>query len=129
MEQNNTIKISPEDIDGILNDYKTGREKAAQITVELSGVNELDTLFLLRTMEKRTPEVDEIAQAAELMLDGQAITFMRGNETVYSLHYNRGSGNKLHLMFVDKAYLYDILQQTVYALMLKKLTPHLESSN
>ena len=126
---NETIKINPEDIDKILADYRAGREKAAHITVEFSGVNELDTLFLLRIMEKRAPEVDDIAQAAEIMFDGQAITFMNGEETVYSLRYNRGGGNKLHLMFTERAYLYDILQQTVYALMLKKLTPHLEGSN
>ena len=126
---NEPIKISPNDIDDIIQDYTKQRKLAANITVELSGVNELDTLFLLRIMEKRTPDVDEIAQAAELMLDGQAITFMNGAEQVFSVHYNKGSGNRLHLMFTDKPALYDILQQTVYALMLKKLTPHLEGSN
>lgn len=126
---NETIKITPDDIDGIVKEYATGRSKAANITVELSGVNELDTLLLLRIMEKKPPEVDDIAQAAEIMLDGQAITFTNGSEVIYSIRYNRGGGNKLHLMFTDKAYLYDMLQQTVYALMLKKLTPHLESSN
>ena len=126
---NETIKITPDDIDGIVKEYTTGRSKAANITVELSGVNEMDTLLLLRIMEKKPPEVDDIAQAAEIMLDGQAITFMNGSEVIYSVRYNRGGGNKLHLMFTDKAYLYDMLQQTVYALMLKKLTPHLESSN
>lgn len=123
------IKINPEDIDDILNNYRIQRERAAKITVELSDVNELDTLLLLKTMEKKSPEVDEIAKVAEIMLDGQSITFMDGETQIYSLHFNRGSGNRLHLMFTDKPYLYDILQQTVYALMLKKLTPHLESSN
>jgi hypothetical protein len=126
---NETIKITPDDIDGIVKEYTTGRSKAANITVELSGVNEMDTLLLLRIMEKKPPEVDDIAQAAEIMLDGQAITFTNGSEVIYSVRYNRGGGNKLHLMFTDRAYLYDMLQQTVYALMLKKLTPHLESSN
>jgi hypothetical protein len=126
---NETIKITPDDIDGIVKEYTTGRSKAANITVELSGVNEMDTLLLLRIMEKKPPEVDDIAQAAEIMLDGQAITFTNGSEVIYSVRYNRGGGNKLHLLFTDKAYLYDMLQQTVYALMLKKLTPHLEGSN
>lgn len=126
---NETIKITPDDIDGIVKEYTTGRSKAANITVELSGVNEMDTLLLLRIMEKKPPEVDDIAQAAEIMLDGQAITFTNGSEVIYSVRYNRGGGNKLHLLFTDRAYLYDMLQQTVYALMLKKLTPHLEGSN
>ena len=129
MAQKEPIKINPEDIDDILNNYREQRVRAANITVELSGVNELDTLVLLRTMEKKAPEVDEIAKVAEIMLDGQSITFMNGDEQLYALSYNRGSGNRLHLMFTDKPYLYDILQQTVYALMLKKLTPHLEGSN
>lgn len=126
---NETIKISPNDVDGIISEYTKQRKLAANITVELSGTNELDTLFLLRIMEKKTPEVDEIAQAAELMLDGQTISFKNGETSVYTVSYNKGSGNRLHHMFGDNAYLYDILQQTVYALMLKKLTPHLESSN
>lgn len=126
---NEPIKISPNDVDDIIQDYTKQRKLAANITVELSGVNELDTLFLLRIMEKRTPDVEEIAQAAEFMLDGQAITFKNGEEQICSMRYNKGSGNRLHLMFTDKPALYDILQQTVYALMLKKLTPHLESSN
>lgn len=126
---NEPIKISPNDVDNIIKDYAEQRKLAGNVTVELSGVNELDTLFLLRTMEKRTPDVDDIAVAAELMLDGQAITFRNGDEQICTVRYNKGSGNRLHLMFTDKAALYDILQQTVYALMLKKLTPHLESSN
>ena len=129
MEQKPTIKINPDDVEKIVREYTTQRERAANITVELSDVNELDTLVLLRTMENKAPSVDDIAKVAEIMLDGQAITFMDGETPIYSLRYNRGGGNKLHLMFTDKPYLYDILQQTIYVLMLKKLTPHLEGSN
>ena len=123
------IKITPDDVDGIIKEYRAQRAAASQIEVELSGVNNIDVLTLLKIMSKKEQSVDDIAQAAEIMLDGQSITFIRGNETIYACSYNRGSGNALHLMFSDKAYLYDILQQTVYALMLKKLTPHLEGSN
>ena len=123
------IKITPDDVDSIIKEYRAQRAAASQIEVELSGVNNIDVLVLLRIMSKKEQSVDDIAQAAEIMLDGQSITFTRGNETIYACSYNRGSGNALHLMFSDKAYLYDILQQTVYALMLKKLTPHLEGSN
>ena len=126
---NQNITITPADIDHIVQDYREQRNAAAQISVELSGVNNLDTLLLLRIMSKKEPDIEDIARAAELMLDGQTITFKKGSETVFSLAYNRGSGNALHLMFSDHASLYDILQQTVYALMLKKLTPHLEGSN
>lgn len=126
---NQKITITPADIEHIVQDYREQRNAVAQISVELSGVNNLDTLLLLRIMSKKEPDIDDIAHAAELMLDGQTITFMKGSETIFSLAYNRGSGNALHLMFSDHASLYDILQQTVYALMLKKLTPHLEGSN
>ena len=123
------IKITPNDVDSIIKEYRAQRAAASQIEVELSGVNNIDVLTLLRIMSKKEQSVDDIAQAAEIMLDGQSITFTCRNETIYACSYNRGSGNALHLMFSDKAYLYDILQQTVYALMLKKLTPHLEGSN
>lgn len=126
---NQKLTITPEDVNNILTEYKAQRDAAAYITVELSGVNNLDTLLLLRIMGKKEPSVEDIAQAAELMLDGQVITFKNGSETIYSLAYNRGKGNALHLMFSENAALYDILQRTVYALMLKKLTPHLEGSN
>ena len=129
MAENKTIVIAPGDVDNIVREYHEKREAMAQIAVEFSGVNNIDTLVLLRIMSKKVPDVSDIAQAAELMLDGQTITFKDGSEVLYSVAYNRGKGNALHLMFSDKAYLYDILQETVYALMLKKLTPHLEGSN
>jgi hypothetical protein len=64
------------------------------------------------------------------MLDGRTIKFKKDGKDIYhTVIYNRGSGNRLAMMFTDAVYLYDILQQTVYALLLKKLTPHLEGSN
>lgn len=126
---NSKITINPSDVDNIIKEYREQRAAAAQIEVELSGVNEIDPLVLLRIMSKQEQSVEDIAKAAELMLDGQTIAFKNGAETIFSVCYNKGAGNALHLMFGDKPYLYDILQQTVYALMLKKLTPHLESSN
>jgi len=129
MAESKKITISPEDVNKIIQDYGKQRAAASQITVELSGINNVDTLLLLRIMGKKEPDVDDIAHVAELMLDGQLITFKNGSDVVFSLAYNRGNGNALHLMFDDNAALYDILQQTVYALMLKKLTPHLEGSN
>ena len=123
------IKINPNEVDKIITEYREQREAASQIEIEFSGVNNIDPLVLLRIMGKQTPTVEDIAMAAELMLDGQTITFTQGSEVVYNVCYNKGAGNALHLMFNDKAYLYDILQQAVYALMLKKLTPHLEGSN
>ena len=129
MAEETKLKISPDDVNNIIQDYKEQRKAAANLTVGLSGTNTLDPLFLLKIMSKREPSVDEIAQAAETMLDGQTITFKNGDVQVYSLSYNRGNGNALHMMFTDKVFLYDILQQTVYALLLKKLTPHLGGSN
>ena len=126
---NQKITITPGDVDNIIREYREQRAAASQVTVEFSGVNNLDTLLLLRIMEKKEPTVDDIAHAAEIMLDGQVITFKNGEDTVFSLAYNRGTGNALHLLFSDNAALYDILQQAIYALMLKKLTPHLEGSN
>ena len=123
------VVLNPAEVDKIIKDYKEQRQKAADLTVEFSGVNELDVLFLLKIMSKQEQGVDDIAAAAEIMLDGRTITFKNGEEQVFVACYNRGSGNALHLMFADKPYLYDILQQAVYAMMLKKLTPHLEGSN
>lgn len=124
-----TVKINPNEVDKIIKDYAEQRKKAENLTVEFSGVNDLDVLFLLKIMSKKEQGVDDIAAAAEVMLDGRTITFKNGEEQVFVVSYNRGSGNALHLMFADRPYLYDILQQAVYAMMLKKLTPHLEGSN
>lgn len=129
MAETKSFRLDPAEIDKIINDYKQQRKAAANIVVEFSGVNDIDVLVLLKIMSKDEPSVDDIARAAEIMLDGQRITFLNNGESIFALSYNRGQGNALHLMFTDKAYLYDVLQQTVYALMLKKLTPHLESSN
>ena len=72
---NQKITITPGDVDNIIREYREQRTAASQITVEFSGVNNLDTLLLLRIMEKKEPTVDDIAHAAEIMLDGQVITF------------------------------------------------------
>ena len=123
------IKISPEDVDKIIQDYKAQRAAREAISVEFSGVNNIDVLTLLRIMSKKEQSFDDIEHAAQILLDGQTITFTKGTDVMYTVNYNRGSGNALYLLFSDNAYLYDILQETVYALMLKKLTPHLEGSN
>ena len=122
------ITLTPSDVNNIIEEYGKQRAASSQIAVKLSGVNNLDVLLLLQIMSKKEPEIVELEQACEIMLDNQSIEFWNGDTLIASYAYNRGSGNKLHLMFVDEPYLYDILQQTVYALMLKKLTPHLESS-
>lgn len=125
-----TITMSPEKVSKIVTEYAERRADTASITVEFSGVNELDPLVILRVMSIKEPEVDDLAPVCEAMLDGRTIKFKKdGNDIFHPVIYNRGSGNKLHMLFTDAVYLYDILQQTVYALLLKKLTPHLESSN
>lgn len=124
------ISMSPSDVDNIINDYAKNRAATANITVELSGVNELDPLVLLRVMSIKQPGVDDLAPVCEDMLDGRTIKFKNNGKDIYhAVVYNKGNGNKLALMFTDAVYLYDILQQTIYALLLKKLTPHLEGSN
>lgn len=124
------ITMSPNDVSNIIDDYAKNRAATANITVELSGANELDPLVLLRVMSIKQPGVDDLAPVCEDMLDGRTIKFKNNGQDIYHpVAYNRGNGNKLALMFTDAVYLYDILQQTVYALLLKKLTPHLESSN
>ena len=123
------VLINPNEVNKIIKDYAEQRKKAENLTVEFSGVTDLDVLFLLKIMSKKEQGVDDIAAAAEVMLDGRTITFKNGEEQIFAASYNKGNGNALHLMFVDKPYLYDILQQAVYAMMLKKLTPHLEGSN
>lgn len=125
-----TISMSPSDVDNIINDYAKNRAATASITVELSGVNELDPLVLLRVMSIKQPGVDDLAPVCEDMLDGRTIKFKNNGQDIYhAVVYNKGNGNKLAMMFTDAVYLYDILQQTIYALLLKKLTPHLEGSN
>lgn len=125
-----TISMSPSDVDNIINDYAKNRAATANVTVELSGVNELDPLVLLRVMSIKQPGVDDLAPVCEDMLDGRTIKFKNNGQDIYhAVVYNKGNGNKLAMMFTDAVYLYDILQQTVYALLLKKLTPHLEGSN
>lgn len=125
-----TIEINPNDVDNIVTEYTKQRAAMGDISVELSGVNELDTLVLLQTMSIKNPGVRDLAPVCEDMLDGRTIKFKKGGELMWHpVSYNKGNGNSLHMMFTDAPYLYDILQQTIYALLLKKSTPHLESSN
>lgn len=125
-----TITMSPNVVNNIIEDYAKSKGSTAGITVELSGVNELDPLILLRVMSIKNPTVDDLAPVAEEMLDGRTIKFKNGSQDIFHpVIYNKGNGNRLHLLFSDAVYLYDILQQTIYALLLKKLTPHLEGSN
>ena len=60
-----TITISPSDVNNIINDYAKSKREEAGITVELSGVNELDPLVLLRVMNIKEPSVDDLAPAAD----------------------------------------------------------------
>ena len=124
------ITMSPDEVNNIIEDYAKSKGSTAGITVELSGANELDPLVLLRVMSIKNPSVDDLAPVVEEMLDGKTIKFKNGSQDIFHpVIYNKGNGNRLHLLFTDAVYLYDILQQTVYALLLKKLTPHLEGSN
>lgn len=128
MTEENGIVINSAEVDNIISEYAKQKVASAGITVKLSGTNNLDVLFLLHVMGKKEPDINELAEASEALLDGKSIEFWNKDKLLYSCVYNRGSGNKLHMLFSDKVYLYDILQQTVYALLLKKLTPRLESS-
>ena len=124
------IILNDKGIDEIIAEYAKQRETESKISVELSGINEPDTLLLLRTMQKKVPTVDDLAPICEAMLDGRSIAFITDTgERIHPIVYNRGAGNALHIMFQDAPYLYDKLQQTIYALLLKKLTPHLAGSN
>jgi hypothetical protein len=125
-----TVTLSTGDIDSIIAEYAKKKAEVDSLTIEFSGLNDIDVLTLLKIMSVKNPTVEDLAPACELMLDGRVIKFIdsKGN-VIHPVTYNRGSGNKLHLMFIDAPYLYDKLQETIYALMLKKLTPHLESSN
>lgn len=128
--ENKDLVYSPEAVDAIIADYASSRDTASKITVQFSQVNTLDVLLLLDTMSKKAPTAHDLAPTTEAMLDGSTITFwLDGKQVYHSVSYNRGGGNSLHMLFTDAPYLYDLLQQTCYALMLKKLTPHLESSN
>lgn len=124
------VTLSSKDISNIIDDYAQNQGAADSLSVEFSSINDLDVLTTLRVMSVKNPSVDELAPVCEIMLDGQTIQFVdeKGN-IIHPVAYNRGGGNKLHLMFKDAPYLYDKIQEAIYALLLKKLTPHLESSN
>ena len=125
-----TLSFNQNDIDSIISSYSKQRSALDALTVEFSGLNELDPLVMLRTMSVKAPTVDDLAPICETMLNGHTITFKLNGETVYHpVIFNKGSGNALHMLFSDAVYLYDFVQQTIYALLLKKLTPHLEGSN
>lgn len=122
------IRVDQAETDKIVEEYAKGRELRNKIVVELDDVNNVDTLILLRVMTG-TPDINALAPLVETFLDGHKITFKIGEEVLKTVNYNKGSGNALHLMFRDEPYLYDLLQQTVYTLLLKKLTPRSEGSN
>lgn len=124
------VTLNADDIDSIISEYRQKKNETANISVEFSGINDLDVLTTLRIMGNKEITVDVLAPVCETMLDGRTIQFINSKgETIHPVAYNRGNGNRLHLMFADAPYLYDKVQEAIYAVLLKKLTPHLESSN
>lgn len=122
-----SIKVDQKELNNIYDKFVKSKDIKANITVEFDNVNNVDPIVLIRVMGD-APDAAALAPVVETMLDGHTIKFFYGDKTIKSISYNRGSGNSLHLMFDDAPYLYDLLQQTAYALLLKKLTPDLEGS-
>lgn len=122
------MKFGFKELSEIYSKYSEGKALRDSITVEIDAINTLDPLVLLRAMSKEL-DVVEFAPIVETAINGHTVSFIHNDKVLKTVAYNKGSGNALHLMFTDTPYLYDLLQQTVHALLLKKLTPHLEDSN
>lgn len=122
------ITVGQKDVADIYEEFANSIKIKSDITVEFSDLKNPDVLDILRLMERK-PTTEELIAITETMCDGCKITFAIGEQVLKSIVYNKGTGNSIALMLTEEVYLLDILTSTIYALLLKKLTPHLENSN
>lgn len=122
------INISRKDLDSIFEEYAQKRDIRESIEVEFDDLNEPAALEVLRIMDNK-PDTASLIAIAESMCDGHVITFKYEGKKIKSIAYNKGAGNSLAHLLSKEVYLVDVLASVTYALILKKLTPHLEDSN
>ena len=119
------MKITAADIDKTVEQYAKSLELKNSIAVEFDSFNEVDPLTLIRTFDVK-PEASELTTLAEIMFNGKQLKFLYGDTVLKSIVYNNANGAKISHLFSDNPSLLDILLNTVYVLLLKKLTLQLE---
>ena len=122
------FSVSNEDIEETFRDYHEGKSIIKGITIEFDGMEDPAPLSVLRILDNK-PDSASILSIAETMFNGHKITFKSEGKVLKTIVYNKGAGNSLDALLVKEVYLLDQLLQVTYALLLKKLTPHLENSN
>lgn len=115
------MRITADDLNKTVEEYKESMSIKNAIAVEFDSFNDVDPLTLIRTFDVK-PKPEELLSLAELMFNGKSLKFMYGDVVVKSIIYNKAPDSSLSLMFNDYPALLDILLNTVYVLMLKKLT-------
>ena len=122
------FSMSNEDITETFREYHEGKRIVQGITIEFDGMEDPSPLAVLSILDNK-PDSSTILSIAETMFDGHKIKFLSEGKELKTIVYNRGAGNSLDALLVKEVYLLDQLLQVTYALLLKKLTPHLENSN
>ncbi len=129
-KENGPITITSADVDKAFNDYAENLADKGKIEVTFDGLNNPAPLDVLRIVGEKTADISaELVRIAEGMCDKHVITFTAEGQKIKQIAYNRGGGNSLSLLLSDEVYLLDALITAIYAVLLKKLTPHLKGSN
>lgn len=122
------FSMSNEDISETFRNYQEGKRIIDGITIEFDGMEDPSPLAVLRILDNK-PDSATLLGIAETMFNGHKIKFLSRGKELKTIVYNKGAGNSLDALLVKEVYLLDQLLQVTYALLLKKLTPHLENSN
>jgi hypothetical protein len=112
-----------EDIRKATESYLAGQKALASVQVEISSENTVDPLMLVRCINSGR-SVDNLVILAAEMLRGSSVRFKQGRETLYSVQMGIDlTAETFSNRFTGQPALMEVLLNTVYGIMLKKLTP------
>jgi hypothetical protein len=112
-----------EDIRKATEAYVAGQRALSDVEVEISRENTVDPLMLVRCVNSGR-SVDNLVILAAEMLRGSSVRFKRGREVLYSAQMGIDlTAETFSNRFVGQPAFMELLLNTVYGIMLKKLTP------
>lgn len=104
----------------ILNEFKKGRSRLNDISVEIVGdENEIPPLVLLRAYEGEASLETELDLTTQMVMNRQ-VKFTKNGQVIHEFFFK---GGDITDHFTKCPYLLDILLKLCYGLMIKKLTP------
>jgi hypothetical protein len=109
-------------VQNLVETFQTTKEGMADVVVEiLPEENHVSNLLLLRTFNGEK-SLDDIIGLTSAFIKNRQVTFKKGETILYSFIYG-GEGALAEIFPRDKVWLLDLLINTTYMLMIKKLMP------